>query len=111
MGLSDTVENAVLKAKEVLDMSENIWQEKRLKYKVYIALPSSRFFQFQAIAYQLNITHSAERVFYPHLSTEAMPDFRFNFDVTDFKTNSNKLFKHFSNIFFQFGLSVIRITK
>lgn len=111
MGLSDTVENAVIKAKDALDMSENIWQEKRLKYRVYLALPTTRFTQFQVIARRMNITYSVERVFYPHLSTEAMPDVGFHFDMSDFQNSANKLLKSFSNVIFQFGLSLIRITK
>ncbi|XP_054266608.1 GPI mannosyltransferase 4-like [Macrosteles quadrilineatus] len=120
MGLSDSVLNATLKAKSVIEESEVIWQEKRLKYKVYLALPTSRLSEFQMIAFKANLTYTVDQIFYPHISTELMPDFSTGLftecedHTADVCRETNKFsldfaLHYFSHIVHQCGLALIRI--
>lgn len=123
MGLSDTVENATNEGKRVVDMLEQTWNEKRLQYKVFLAIPTSRYTEFQSIANKKNITYSLEHIFYPHLSTEVMPNF--SLDIIniceyynavsvcpgDKELSIKSSLKYFTNIISQFGLALIRLNK
>lgn len=120
MGLSDSVLNATLKAKSVIEESEVIWQEKRLKYKVYLALPTSRLSEFQMIAFKTNLTYTVDQIFYPHISTELMPDFSTGLftecedHTADVCRETNKFslnfaLHYFSHIVHQCGLALIQI--
>lgn len=123
MGLSDEIESVALKVKDVVEESEQVWQDKRLKYKVYVAVPTSQLSEFQMAAFKININYTVEQIFYPHISTEAMPDFSMkmftNCDSYHSPNcqSSNSLFsltfiiEYFSHIMQQCGLSIIKINK
>lgn len=123
LGLSDEIENVALKVKNVVEESEKVWQEKRLKYKVYVAVPTSQLVEFQMAAFKMNINYTIEQIFYPHISTEAMPDFSMKMltNCDSYHSHncqlSNNLFsltfiiEYFSHIIQQCGLSVIKINK
>ncbi|XP_046674353.1 GPI mannosyltransferase 4-like [Homalodisca vitripennis] len=123
MGLSDTVENAAKKVREVVGTSEKIWQEKRLKYKVFLAIPTSRLAEFEINAYKMNITYFVEQIFYPHVATEAMPDFSLGmftkcegFTESECQATISNLsldfpLHYFSHIIDQCGLALVKINK
>lgn len=74
-GLSDSVDHTTKKVKEILDSCEQKWKEKRMKYRLYLAIPSSKTAEFQMAAFKINMTYEIKHIFYPHLSTEALPNF------------------------------------
>lgn len=128
MGLSDTVNNAALEVKEILDSCEKKWVEKRLKYRLYVAIPTSLTSEFQMAALNANMTNSVEYIFYPHLSTEAMPklgidlfkkcdqnilgnhmgDCRAHISLAQ-DLSSGFVLQYFSYVAHQFGLALIEI--
>lgn len=68
------MEQVVQKIIDLQEKSEQIWKEKKLKYRLYYASPSSRSFDFRLACTDHNITVKVETIFYPHLSTEALPN-------------------------------------
>ncbi|PSN33686.1 GPI mannosyltransferase 4 [Blattella germanica] len=64
------------KIQSLLESCELKKKEKRLDYRLYLSLPASLMEEFHLNA--PNITgefeYSVEKVFYPHVSTEALPD-------------------------------------
>ncbi|XP_075221500.1 phosphatidylinositol glycan anchor biosynthesis class Z isoform X2 [Lycorma delicatula] len=76
LGSSESMDQVAMKIKTVLNTCETKWKEKHLKYKLYFALPSSLTEEFQVAAFKMNLTHSINKVFYPHVSTEALPNLR-----------------------------------
>uniref|UniRef100_T1HXP4 Mannosyltransferase n=3 Tax=Rhodnius TaxID=13248 RepID=T1HXP4_RHOPR len=72
---SANMESVALKLNSVLEQAEKTWSEKRLKYKVFLAIPSSITYDFQAEALKHNLTQNIVTTFYPHVSTEALPYF------------------------------------
>lgn len=67
------MERIVSQLKEILDVSEERWKEKRLKYRLYYASPGSLAIDFRLACLNNNLTLNVETIFYPHLSTEALP--------------------------------------
>lgn len=65
------------KMKRILDVSEVRARVKKINYEIFVALPSSKAFELNQIFHQHEsiLTFKEERVFYPHLSVEAFPDF------------------------------------
>lgn len=133
------MEKVALKIKTILNTCENNWNEKRLKYRLYFALPSSLTEEFQVAAFRNNLTHSINQVFYPHVSTEALPNLRvdaFKKCRDKFKGSKETLLfsdwgecssdvdsvwshdlswdlpvRYFSNLVHQFGLTLFTINK
>lgn len=113
----------------MLDSCEQKWKEKRMKYRLYLAIPSSKTEEFQMAAFKLNVTNRVETIFYPHLSTEALPNFSIDvFKKCDQDYESHQFggecrarlnlaqdlsfdlpIRYFSHIVHQLGLTVIRI--
>ncbi|XP_039278397.1 GPI mannosyltransferase 4 isoform X3 [Nilaparvata lugens] len=136
-GSSQNMSVVAANIKTLLDECDRRWVEKRLKYKILFALPSSLTEDFQVAAFKLNLSHSIEEVFYPHISTEALPNLR----VDAFKECRMKLssvdsrfvdwgecnkdgqrererdftwdmpLRYFSNLVHQIGLTLFRIEK
>ncbi|KAJ9592185.1 hypothetical protein L9F63_001301, partial [Diploptera punctata] len=54
----------------------NIRKKKRLDYRLYVALPASLMEEFHLAAPNgsQGFQYSVEKVFYPHVSVEALPD-------------------------------------
>ncbi|RZF39822.1 hypothetical protein LSTR_LSTR000470 [Laodelphax striatellus] len=75
-GSSQNMSVVASNIKTLLDECDKRWLEKRLKYKIFFALPSSLTEDFQVAAFKLNLSHSIQEVFYPHISTEALPNLR-----------------------------------
>lgn len=67
------------KIKLILSYCENKYVTKQQQYSLYLALPAalsdSMLAEFQAIDASANIRTQLIRIFYPHLSTEALPRF------------------------------------
>lgn len=133
------MEKAAVEIKTVLDNCENNWNEKRLKYRLYFALPSSLTEEFQVAAFRMNLTHSISKVFYPHVSIEALPNLRVDAfkKCTDKYSNDTGTFlfsdwgecsydvntssdqdlswdlpvRYFSNVIHQFGLTLFTVKK
>lgn len=65
------------KVKRLTDVCELRERTKKINYEIFIAMPTSRAFELNQIFHKhRNIfTFKEERIFYPHLSTEAFPNF------------------------------------
>lgn len=124
MGLSDTIENAAYQIKNITEAAENTWKERRLKYKVWYVVPTSRLAEFEMTAMRMNISYRVDQIFYPHLTTEVMPDLSSSvFDKcrdynsgTDCQATVSVLtldlaLQYFSHIIHQLGLAVVKINK
>ena len=127
------------KLKLILDLSEMKASTKNQKYQLYLAIPSSLSEQLSLAFWRSNSTlvlHERVKVFYPHLSTEALPQF-FVRHLTEIKTNLynpdkskcslyeeqyehehgddeeflsvGMMLKQFSSVIHQFGLALYRI--
>lgn len=61
-------------AKKILNQCEKDWKNHRLKCHVYCVYPGTLQSDFEEALEKFNVSHNPEyRIFYPHLSTEAMP--------------------------------------
>lgn len=65
------------KMKRLMDVAEVRARTKKINYDLFVAIPSSKAFELNQIFYENRaiLTYREERIFYPHLSTEAFPDF------------------------------------
>ena len=65
------------KMKRLTDVSEVRARTKKINYEMFIAVPTSRAFELNQIFHEHNamFTFKEERIFYPHLSIEAFPNF------------------------------------
>lgn len=65
------------KMKRLMDVAEVRAKTKKINYNLFVAIPSSKAFELNQLfhKHQTIITYREERIFYPHLSTEAFPDF------------------------------------
>lgn len=65
------------KMKLLIDVSEIRLRSKRINYEIFVAIPTSKAFEMNQIfhKHEAIFTYEEERVFYPHLSTEAFPNF------------------------------------
>lgn len=120
------------KVKLLLDVNEMRLHRDKKNYKIYLAIPSSLTAELSIALYQSNHTmvkYQRIKTFYPHLSTEAFPNFFarhltelrtdvFNLDQTsNFYDNYTDVepyslsaaFKQFSAIVHQFGLVLYRV--
>lgn len=65
------------KTKKLSDVAE-IWAiAKKIDYEMFIAIPTSKAFELNQIfhKYRAIFTFKEEKILYPHLSTEAFPNF------------------------------------
>lgn len=120
------------KVKLILDMNEMKLAKSQQNYKLYLAIPSSLTEDLTEALYSSNNTlvkYQRVKVFYPHLSTEAIPKlfvkhpteiktdvfdldetctlFEHHKDVLPYSMAS--LLKQFSSVIHQFGLVLYRI--
>ena len=65
------------KMKLLMDISEIRLRSKKINYELFVAVPTSKAFELNQIFHEHRaiFTYQEERVFYPHLSTEALPNF------------------------------------
>lgn len=125
------VDELYRKLKIILDYNEMKLSTKKQKYQLYLTIPTSLAEDLSLAFWRSNSTvmkHERVRVFYPHLSTEALPKLSFKHtteiktDVFDLDRDCNlyehesdddsllfMIFKRFSFIFHQFGLALYRI--
>lgn len=119
------------KMKIILDYNEMKQSTKGQKYELYLAIPTSLTEDLSLAFWRSNSTvmkHERVKVFYPHLSTEALPKFSIK-HPTEIKTDVfdmdqkctlyerendddsmvSVVFKQFSSIVHQFGLALYRI--
>jgi phosphatidylinositol glycan class Z len=120
---SAPLEDVHMKLHTLLETCELKKNEKRLDYRLYLALPGSLMEQFLVIASNLtsDLEYSVEKVFYPHVSTEALPDVYhlLSEECMNFHTqkycDSDTFFlsplKFLSRLVQQFGLTLIRIQR
>lgn len=120
------------KLKIILDYNEMKLSTKSQKYELYLTIPTSLAEDLRLVFWRSNSTvmkHERVKVFYPHLSTEALPKFSikhpteiktdvfdldkkcslFERDDTDNDSLVSMVFKQFSSIVHQFGLALYRI--
>ncbi|XP_055905436.1 GPI mannosyltransferase 4 [Eupeodes corollae] len=74
---STDLSKLILKLKIILNHCETKQQTQKLKYRLYLAIPASLTDQLHEVAYKSNMTsidYELIKVFYPHLSTEALPN-------------------------------------
>lgn len=125
------VDELYRKLKIILDDNEMRLSEKKQKYQLYVAIPTSLTEDLSMAFWRSNSTvmkYERVKVFYPHLSTEALPKFSIK-HPTEIKTDVFDLerkcslyergsdddslvsmaFKQFSSIVHQFGLALYRI--
>lgn len=125
------VDELYRKLKIILDYNEMKLTTKGQKYQLYLTIPTSLTEDLSLAFWRSNSTvmkHERVKVFYPHLSTEALPKFSIKHpteiktDVFDLdqkcslyeqETKDESLvfmvFKQFSSIVHQFGLALYRI--
>lgn len=120
------VDELYRKMKIILDYNEMKLSTKKEKYQLYLTIPSSLTEDLNLAFLRSNSTvmkHELVKVFYPHLSTEALPNIfvkhstEIETDVFDLDTCKlydddspvYMVFKQFSLIFHQFGLALYRI--
>ncbi|KAG4078498.1 hypothetical protein HA402_009210 [Bradysia odoriphaga] len=118
------------KLKIILDHNEMKLSEKNQTYQLYVAIPTSLTDDLSMAFWRSNstvMTYERVKVFYPHLSTEALPKF-FTQNPTEIETdldserecsvfgrgsNDDSLiytaFQQFSSMVNQFGLALYRI--
>lgn len=112
------------KLKLILDDNEMRLSQKHQKYQLYLAIPTSLTDDLSMAFSGSNNTllkYERVKVFYPHLSTEALPKFSVDHstaiktDVIDLEHKSDDdslvsvAFKQFYSIVNQFGLALYRI--
>lgn len=114
------------KLKIILDYNEMKLSTRNEKYELYLTIPTSLTEDLSLAFWRSNSTvmkYERVKVFYPHLSTEALPNFFFKHsiemkeDIVDSDTCSlydeeslvYMVVKQFSSIFHQFGLALYRI--
>ncbi|KAL1123275.1 hypothetical protein AAG570_002361 [Ranatra chinensis] len=124
MGSSVTMGTVAINMKKLADLCESQWKQKRLKYRLYAALPSSMADELHVEALRLNLTMELIKVFYPHVSTEAPPRF-LGFPSSSAESGeeepllNDNIFqryvriplKYFSVVSHQLGLSLFRVTQ
>lgn len=115
----------------IINVAENKIQSKNQRYQLYLAIPSSLSEDLNLAFIQSNSTsirHTQIKVFYPHLSTEALPKLfiqhpcEINTDIDElYETCSiynendvnrysvSSIIREFSSVIHQFGLSLYRI--
>lgn len=74
---STDLDKLLLKLKIILNHCEVKQRSHNLKYHLYLAIPASLTGQLNEVAYKSNMSsvdYELVKVFYPHLSTEAMPN-------------------------------------
>jgi len=120
---SAPLEDVHLKLQALLETCELKKNEKRLDYYLYLALPASLVEEFHLTAPNSTsgLEYSVEKVFYPHVSTEALPDVFhllsnecMNYDTQTYCENEKfytSPLKFFSRFVQQFGLTLIRIQR
>lgn len=80
------------KIKLLMDVSEIRLRSKKINYELFVAIPTSKAFELNQIFHEHRaiFTYQEERVFYPHLSTEALPNFHHIFHPCEINvTGSN----------------------
>lgn len=119
------------KLKLIIDICQLRKVDKNQPYRLYLAIPSSLSEELNLAFYRSNSTvmqHRLYRVFYPHLSTEAMPRFSMQHpcevnndvseidetcgiyeDVHHWDLTMSAAIRQFSSIIHQFGLNLYRI--
>ncbi|XP_070507588.1 GPI mannosyltransferase 4 [Chironomus tepperi] len=87
------IEQMFKRMKIVLDAAELKLRMKNVNYDVFIAIPSSQAYELNQMFYkhQQLITYKEEQIFYPHLSTEAFPNFYTTIHPCEINTNVDEL--------------------
>ena len=123
LGSSENFENINVKLINVLKYGEEKRKKLRKNYRVFYAFPTSLYNEFKTSHeyYKMNYTYKIDKIFFPHLSTEALPNLIVNTsddgDVIRMTTNTSGIFnvfdcvplRYFIEFFHQFGLILIEI--
>lgn len=118
---SDNLENINLKLLSVLRLAEEKKKSVRRNYRLFYAFPTSFFneFRYAYQYYSTNYTYEIREIFYPHFSTEALPNLALNI-TEDVDFNFSKIsgifnlfdcfsLRYFLEFLHQFGLMMIEI--
>ncbi|BES92356.1 Alg9-like mannosyltransferase family [Nesidiocoris tenuis] len=108
LGSSISVDHIAIKLAVIIEQAEKTWSEKRMKYRVYYAAPSSLIKEVQSSCFSQGLNATIDRIFFPHLSTEALPTVA-SFNASDLLTVHGAL-KTLSDLAHQMGLALIRVT-
>lgn len=120
---SAPLEDVHKKLEALLETCELKKIKKRVDYRLYLALPASVMEKFHITTPNstYGLQYSVEKVFYPHISTEAFPDVFhllshdcMNYDTETYCENEKFFtspFKFLSRVVQQFGLTLIRIQR
>ncbi|XP_063240991.1 GPI mannosyltransferase 4 [Bacillus rossius redtenbacheri] len=109
------------RAESLITSCERTYAEKKLDYRVYVALPMSLAERFYGLVDRTNssLSYATVKVFYPHVSTEALPSFPLAAKCRPEQSESDSCeeyfysspIKFFSRYAQQFGLALIKIQK
>ncbi|XP_059483413.1 GPI mannosyltransferase 4 [Neocloeon triangulifer] len=95
-------EVGVKKAHKVLQQCKKDWKNHRLKCRVFCAFPGTVDHKFEGALRKYNMTQKPHRIrFYPHLSTEAMPQWK--------RAASGNLVSSFTKTMAQLGLILTEV--
>lgn len=108
------------KLEELLESCEYKLTDKKLDYRLYLALPASLSEEFHTMVFNssMRFNHSVSRIFYPHITTEALPKLIGHSDCLDNEAEGycekehiyNSPFKYLTRLIEQLGLILIRIS-
>lgn len=71
------LEDMFMKTKKLTDVAEVRARTKKIDYEMFVAIPTSKAFELNQIFHRHRAAYAIkeERILYPHLSTEAFPNF------------------------------------
>nr|CAD7430330.1 unnamed protein product [Timema monikensis] len=119
---SDSLETVHHKLVSILKSCEEIQTEKKLDYRLFVAVPASLLEKFDktVLTFNSSFSYSVSKVFYPHVSTEALPTLSFenecqleNMNLRFCKAKQIYLapLQYFSKLAHQFGLALLEMHK
>lgn len=87
------LEDMFKKTKKIMDVCEVRARAKQINYELFVAIPTSRAFELNQIFHRHRALLSVkeERIFYPHLSTEAFPNFHRLIHPCDGENDTNEV--------------------
>lgn len=108
-----------MKLETMLETCEKKLAAIKMGYRLYLAIPGSLTKRLSEVVQNSSYSYSTVHVFYPHVSTEALPNFYHPMgssgeEEEEFEHFSSEsmgigLFNHTSNFGQQFGLALIRL--
>lgn len=87
------LEEMFKKLKRLTDVAEVRARTKKINYEIFVAIPTSKAFELNQIfdEHRSSFFFKEERLFYPHLSVEAFPNFHHIIHPCEINANANEL--------------------